>query len=245
MKPLIKVIITIASLFALTFILVKVTGVLSVEQIESWFIQAKALSPFYIGIVVVLLLWVDLFIAVPTLTVIMLAGYFIGFQYGAAASLIGLLLAGSSGYGLSNVLGERILGFLLKKEEARQEMKSTFKQHSFVMILLSRAMPILPEVTACLAGMTKMKFTKFITAWLISAIPYVLIISYAGSVSSVENPNPAIFTAIGISATLWIGWYLYKVKHKKKIISHINLSSANRIMIGINNIMETNIFLKS
>lgn len=215
MKHLIKVILIIALLFALTFILAKTTGILNVEQIKTWLLQAKELSPYYVGGIVILLLFADLFIAIPTLTVITLAGYFLGFQYGAIAALIGLFLAGVSGYGLSHIFGERILKLLLKKEKARQEMRSTFIQHSFIMILLSRALPILPEVTACLAGMTKMKFSKFILAWSASTIPYVLIITYAGSISSIENPKPAIFTAIGISAILWMGWYLFNKKYKK------------------------------
>jgi uncharacterized membrane protein YdjX (TVP38/TMEM64 family) len=204
----------IASLFALTFILVKMTSILSVEHVKMWLLQAKELSPYYVGGIVILLLFADLFMAIPTLTVITLSGYFLGFQYGAIASLIGLILAGISGYGLSNILGERIFDVLLKKEKARQEAKETFRQHGVIMILLSRAMPILPEVTACLAGMTKMKFSKFILAWSISTIPYVLITSYAGSASSIENPKPAIYTAIGISATLWMGWYLFNIKRK-------------------------------
>ncbi|MCF6347124.1 MAG: VTT domain-containing protein [Flavobacteriaceae bacterium] len=215
MKHLIKVIVIIASFFALTFVLIKMTGILSIEQIKNWFLQAKELSPYYVGSIVVLLLFSDLFIAIPTLTVITLSGYFLGFQYGAIASFIGLILAGVTGYGLSNVLGEKIFGMLLKKEKARQEAKTTFRQHGFVMILLSRAMPILPEVTACLAGMTKMKFSKFILAWSISTVPYVLIISYAGSVSSIENPKPAIYTAIGVLVTLWIGWFLFNTNRKK------------------------------
>jgi len=166
--------------------MVKMTGILSVEQIKMWFLQAKDYSPFYVGCIVVLLLFADLFIAVPTLTIITLSGYFLGFQHGAIASLIGLILAGVTGYALSYVFGENILSILLKKEQARQEAKNTFNQHSFIMIILSRAMPILPEVTACLAGITKMKFSKFILAWLISTVPYTVIISYAGSVSSLE-----------------------------------------------------------
>jgi len=216
MKHLIKVIAIMASLFAITFVLAKTTGILSVEHIKTWLLQAKELSPYYVGGLVVLLLFADLFIAVPTLTVITLSGYFMGFHYGAIASLIGLVLAGVTGYGLSAIFGERIFGFLLKKEKARQEAKATFRQHGFIMILLSRAIPILPEVTACLAGMTKMKFSKFMLAWAISTIPYVLIISYAGSVSSIENPKPAIYTAIGISAILWIGLYLFNNQLKKK-----------------------------
>jgi len=216
MKHLVKVIVIMASFFALTFVLVKMTGVLNVEQIKGWLLQAKELSPYFVGGIIVLLLFSDLFIAVPTLTVITLAGYFLGFQNGTIASFIGLILAGVTAYGLSIIFGERIFGFLLKKEKARQEAKTTFRQYSFSMILLSRAMPILPEVTACLAGMTQMKFSKFILAWAMSTIPYILIISYAGSISSIENPKPAIFTAIGVVATLWIGWLLFNVNQKKE-----------------------------
>lgn len=218
MKHLIKVIIIMASFFALTFILLKMTNVLSIEQIKIWLLYAKTISPYYLGSIVIILLFADLFIAIPTMSIITLSGYFLGFQYGAIASLCGLLLAGTSGYALSNLFEEKILSFLLKKESERYEAKKTFRQHSFIMILLSRAIPILPEVTACLAGMTSMKFSKFMLAWSISTVPYVLIISYAGSISSIENPKPAIFTAIGISVILWIGWYLFHKNRNRKTI---------------------------
>lgn len=216
MKHLIKVIAIIGSFFAFTFLIVKSTGILSVEQIKIWLLSAKELSPYLVGSIVTLLLFSDLFIAIPTLTVITLSGYFLGFQYGAFFSFIGLTLAGISGYGLSHIFGEKIVRILLKREVARQEMKSTFIQHGFIMIMLSRATPILPEVTACLAGMTRMRFIKFILAWFTSTIPYVLILSYAGSVSSIENPNPAIYTAIGISVILWTGWYAFNKKRKRQ-----------------------------
>lgn len=215
MKHLIKIVVVMALFFALTFLLVKATGILSIEQIAIWLARAKALSPYYIGGIVVLLLFTDLFIAVPTMTTITLSGYFLGFPNGAIASLIGLMLAGLTGYGLSSMFGDRVFAFLLKKEEAREQAKATFRQYSVIMILLSRAMPILAEVTACLAGMTKMKFFKFILAWSASVIPYALIISYAGSISSLENPMPAIYAAMGISITLWTGWYLFNVKRER------------------------------
>ncbi len=82
------------------------------------------------------------------------------------------------------------------------------------MIILSRA--ILPEVTACLSGMTHMSFGKFLIAWLISSMPYVIIISYAGSISSIDDPMPAIFTAIGITTLLWASWYIPHRVHIKK-----------------------------
>lgn len=204
----------IGSLFALTFLLLKLTGILSVEQIKTWISNTKEISPIYVGVMVMLLLFADLFIAVPTMTVITLSGYFLGFRYGAVVSIAGLTLAGISGYWLSSAFGERILDFILRKEKEKQEAKATFKEHGVIMILLSRAMPILPEVTACLAGMTKMKFSNFFLIWSISIIPYVLILTYAGSLSTIQNPQPAIYTAITISATLWVGWFLFNRKRK-------------------------------
>ncbi len=50
----------------------------------------------------------------------------------------------------------------------------------------------------------------------LGTIPYALIITYAGSISSLDNPKPAILAAIGISLTLWTGWYLLGRHARKK-----------------------------
>jgi len=214
MKPLLKVLLIVASFFASTFIIIKFTGVLTIEQIEGWLTQAKELSPFYVAMLVSCLLFIDLFIAVPTLTITILSGFFLGHHYGASAALIGTMLAGICGYSLSLCYGERVLLFLIKDEEKRNEAIEAFNQNGFAMILLSRAVPILPEATACLAGITRMKFSKFLLAWSISTVPYVLIASYAGSISSVENPKPAIIIAISISVLLWVSWFFFQ-RYKK------------------------------
>ena len=216
MKSLLKVLLVVASVFASTFIIIKFSGVLTVEQIEGWLIQAQNTSPIYVALIVSLLLFADLFIAVPTLTITILSGFFLGYHFGAIAALTGTMLAGICGYTLSLYYGERILNFLVKDEVKRSEAIDAFNQNGFAMILLSRAVPILPEATACLAGITRMKFSKFLLAWSISTIPYVLIASYAGSISSIENPKPAIITAISISLVLWLSWFLFHRSRKKQ-----------------------------
>jgi len=210
MKPFIKLLLIIATFFATTFLVIKSTGLLTVEHIEAWLTQAKSLSPLYVGTIIALLLLADLFIAIPTLTVTILAGYFLGYPYGALAALTGLMSAGICGYALSRYYGQSILGFLLKDDMQRNEAIVTFRRHGFIMILLSRAMPILPEATACLAGMSRMPFVKFLVAWSISTVPYVLIASYAGSISSIDAPKPALIAAIGITGFFWVSWYLYR-----------------------------------
>jgi len=82
------------------------------------------------------------------------------------------------------------------------------------MILLSRAMPILPEITACLSGLTKMSPTKFIVAWMLGSYPYILIATYAGSISTLDNPMPAIYTALAITLAMWVAWSLFYKFHR-------------------------------
>ena len=219
MKSLLKVFLIIATIFATTFLLIKFTGVLNIEQIENWLTQAKELSPIYVAAIVALLLFSDLFIAIPTLTVTIMSGYFLGHFYGASAALTGVLLAGICGYALSHYYGDSILGFLIKNKTERLDATRTFQKHGFVMIILSRAMPILPETTACLSGMTRLPFLKFLIAWLISSVPYILIATYAGSVSTLQNPKPAIFTAIGISIFLWLSWFFFHRMNTKNNIT--------------------------
>lgn len=209
MKALLKIAIPLALLFASTFIVAKMFGFLSIDQIRNWLELLKSSPPILTGGLVAFLLFLDLFIAVPTLTLTVLSGYFLGFAVGSLAALVGSLSAGIVGYWVSRKFGHRLVDFILKDEKEKKQLVSNFETRGFVLILLSRAMPILPEVTACLAGLTKMKFCKFLTAWLLSTLPYTFIATYSGSISSVENPKPAIITALGLSGALWVCWYLF------------------------------------
>jgi uncharacterized membrane protein YdjX (TVP38/TMEM64 family) len=208
MKPLLKVILTITCFFAATFVIARLTGFLDMEQIEGWLVVMKESSALWVGVIIALLLLADLFVTVPTMSLTILSGYLLGFELGALAALIGMMSAGFAGYFLSSVFGAKAISLILRKEKERDELRTTFMKHGFTMIVLARAVPMLPEITACLSGMTGMKFSRFVFAWLISAVPYALIAAYSGSVSSLDNPMPAILAAIGISTFLWLSWYI-------------------------------------
>jgi uncharacterized membrane protein YdjX (TVP38/TMEM64 family) len=214
MKSLIKVILILACVFASTFLIAKLSGFLSLESIQSFFDSIKSSSPLFIGSLIAALLFADLFIAVPTLSICILAGFFLGIYNGFIFSLLGVYLAGLGGYFISSIYGTRVLYLILKSDAQRDELTQSFKKYGFVMILLSRAMPILPEVVACLSGVTRMSFLKFFMAWSISSIPYVAIAVYAGSISSLDNPKPAIFTMIGLTSFFSICWFLFRLKLK-------------------------------
>lgn len=215
MKSLIKVILILGLVSGSSFILVQMTGLITIDKIDFWFNEVKSLPYYYIGAVVLSLMFIDLFISIPTLATIMLAGFFMGALLGAVFAIIGLTIAGCCGYFLGHKYGEVILKFLLKNDTEREDFKASFDEHGFFTILLSRALPVLPEVSTCIAGMTKMPFLKFITAWLISITPYSFIAAFAGASSSPGSPEPAIIAWALLTSSLWIGWYLFKrVKNK-------------------------------
>ncbi|MCG8021985.1 MAG: VTT domain-containing protein [Candidatus Thiodiazotropha weberae] len=211
MKSLLKIMLLLALFFASTFIILKSTGIITVEKIELWLEMAKNSNPVYVAVIVVGLLFADLFVAVPTLTVMILGGYFLGPVIGALAAISGLFAAGVCGYGISWKYGDILMRFLIKDKQKRVEAKCSFKSHGGVVILLSRAVPILPEVSACMAGMTRMPFLKFLVFWMLSAVPYAFIAAYAGSISTLENPTPAILTMICLTSFFLIGWYIFRV----------------------------------
>jgi len=207
MKDLVKIMLTLALLFASTFIVLKLTGVLTFEDIEALLYEVQALNPALLAMVVVVLLFADLFIAIPTMTVSIMAGYFLGWPMGFAATLCGLLLAGMTGYGVSRRYGWRLLNHIYKDRQRLDEIHEAFSDYGPIMLIICRAAPILPEVSCCMAGATRMSFYKFLSMFALGTVPYALITTYAGSISTLEKPTPAIVIAIGLSLTLWLAWF--------------------------------------
>lgn len=210
MRHLIIVMLILGSIFASTFVIGRVAGILTVENVRMWLHWVYEIETGYVIAAVILLLFADLFVAVPTLTITLLAGYFLGFGLGALSAFLGATAAAFTGYAICRKWGERGISMIVRDAAQRQELQSSFQKSGPIMILLSRAVPILPEVTACMAGATKMAPVRYGFFFALGTIPYVSIAAYAGSISSIEDPRPAIYTALFLYATLWSGWYFYR-----------------------------------
>ena len=222
MKLLIKSILILVGIFTTTLLIIKFSGVLTVEDIKEIFANLKSQPSYVLGGIIVLFLFIDLFIAVPTMTIIILAGYFIGFELAVLYTFIGLLSASLTGYFLSRKYGNKVLDKLSSNEEQKIQMTELFNKHGVLVIVLSRAVPMLPEISSCLAGTCNMSLKRFLLAWSIGTIPYLCVITYAGSISNLDNPMPAIYAAIGITLLFWFVWMIFmrinKLKAKKGII---------------------------
>lgn len=209
MKQLITIALVLAAIFASTFIVIKLTGVLTVDDVKAALTTASEINPVYVSLVVIILLFSDLFIAIPNLTVCIFSGYFLGAVTGGISAMLGMLLAGVVGYFICWYYGPNLLLKIYKDPGKLQEMKEIFSEHGVMVLLTCRALPILPEVCSCLAGATRMPFWRFFLYYSISTIPYAFIAAYAGSKSTLNNPSPAIYTMIGISVVLWFSWLFF------------------------------------
>jgi len=222
MKSLVKIVFVLFLFFTALLILFNATGLMSVEKIETYMKVAQEASPVYVAFIVSLLLFVDLFIAVPSLTVMILAGFFLGPVIGSVSAITGIVLAGVCGYLFSRRYGAGLLAVLITDPKEREDAIGTFRKHGPLIIIVSRAAPVLPEISACLAGLSGMNFLKFLCFWLLSSIPYVAIACYAGSVSSVQNPFPAILAAIGLTAFFFLAAALFK---RSKNVSKLSIGA--------------------
>ncbi|MDA8870927.1 hypothetical protein N9H93_06110, partial [Rhizobiaceae bacterium] len=114
MKPLLKVMFILAAIFASTFVAARLLGVLTEDNVRAWLQAASEVSPVWLAAVVFTLLFVDLVIAVPTLTITLLAGYFLGFPIAVATTFAGTAAAAFAGYGLAARYGDRAIAKVVR-----------------------------------------------------------------------------------------------------------------------------------
>lgn len=215
MKPLLKIMAILTLIFVAIFLLGRAFDLLTIETIRALLSAARQINPGYIFAAILLLLWTDIILSIPTLATLLLAGFFLGFPVGAAAGMAGLTLAMLTGYGLSAKFGDRALMFLTKNDTERMDLSEAFSRNGPAMIMLARSLPMAPEVTACLAGATGMPILRYLMFFLLGTLPYVAIAVYAGSVSTFNDPQPAIFAILALYGLLWIGWFGYHRYQKK------------------------------
>ena len=128
---------------------------------------------------------------------------------GAAASIAGLFVMGLTGYGLGQHYGEGLLTRLFKRDEERiDSIRKSFTRNDLLVLFVCQAIPILPELCCCLAGIAKMPFRRFLFGYSVGVIPFSVIAGYAGSISTTNDPSPAIIAATGMSAGLLLAWML-------------------------------------
>lgn len=150
----------------------------------------------YAWLIAIGLLIADLAMPIPTTAVMAALGIVYGPLLGGLISAGGSVLSGLIGYGLCRHLGRP---FVLKLfgEQAISDGERLFARSGGWMVVLSRWLPVLSEVIACMAGLSRMRFPIFFSALLCGSVPLGFVFAAIGGAG---EDRPAM--ALGISAVL-------------------------------------------
>ncbi len=217
MKLIFKLVLSLLSLLAIVFLVGKIGFDYSLADAELFLISIKETHPLILGLTIILLMIVDLFLAIPTVAVIILAGNFLGFYMGSFLSILGAYFLGTLGYFLGQIMGPKLISIITKDKKEVESMKILFNKNGHLSLLMGRACPMLPEISSCLAGMGDMKYREFLKWYMAGAIPYILLVSFCGSISRLDNLTPLILMIFLIYASYALFGLYFKSKNKKAI----------------------------
>ena len=187
-----------------------ITNVNSIEQLSK---SAGIFGP----IVLVILIGLGiLFTPIPSVLLIIAAGYLYGTWEGAIYSYLGHLLAAISTFSI-------VRKFHIKTKNKRYSKYRKLIDKNKKILYLLYIIPILPiSVVSIFSASSKMKFKQFLKIILISFIPVILLFSFFGERISNKNLIEMGIWITGILIVISIVYIIIKRKQKKQKLPKIN-----------------------
>lgn len=152
--------------------------------------------------VAILLLIGDLFLPLPATVIMAALGYLYGPLAGGLLAALGSFLSGLLAFGLSRGLGRKGARWILGEKDL-EKGERTFRKNGGLMVAISRWLPILPEIVACMAGLNRMRWRPFMIALACGSIPLGFVFAYIGF-TGIEHPAIAIIVSAGLPPVLWL-----------------------------------------
>lgn len=150
------------------------------------------------------LLMADLLLPLPNSLIMSAFGYVYGWFWGGALAVAGSFLAGALGYELCRRIGEKAVSWILGEKD-RSRGEKLFSTSGGWLVALSRWLPVLTEVVACLAGLNRMPSRRFYLSLFAGTLPLGFTYAAIGAVG-VENPTWAIVVSVLLPPVLWWGF---------------------------------------
>jgi uncharacterized membrane protein YdjX (TVP38/TMEM64 family) len=151
----------------------------------------------------IIVLMSDLFLPLPSTVIMSAIGYLYGTVSGGLIAAIGSFLAGSLGYWLCRLIGDHAARRILGERDYERSIKLSSSEIGIWVVMLSRWLPVFPEVISCLAGMTRMSALKFHLALFCGSLPLGFAYAYIGE-TGIENPMLSILLSVGIPPVVWL-----------------------------------------
>lgn len=143
----------------------------------------------------------DLVLPIPATAVMAALGIIYGPIVGGILSGAASFCAGAIAYLATRMMGHRAAVFIVGERDLARAEKF-FDRAGGYAVAFSRPLPLLPEVTACLAGMAEMKRRVFFTALGIGSVVTGLAFAWVGHAGA-SNPGMAMFIGAAIPVAVW------------------------------------------
>lgn len=148
-----------------------------------------------------LLLVADLFLPVPGTAIMAALGFTYGPVLGGLASVGGSFLSGAVAYGLCRAFGRKAATRLASEADLTKG-EALFRRWGAWLVVLSRWLPLFPEVIACMAGLTRMSPAVFFLALTCGSVPLGFTYAAIGHAGG-EHPTLALLVSMGLPPLLW------------------------------------------
>jgi uncharacterized membrane protein YdjX (TVP38/TMEM64 family) len=170
----------------------------SQQRAIAWLVEWGA----WAGVAGILLLIADLLLPIPASAVMAALGIMYGPVAGGLIATLGSFLSGALAYLLCRNYG-RAAALRLLGAEGLVEGERLFAQAGGWLVALSRWLPVLPEVIACMAGLTRMPPRTFFAALACGSAPLGFAFAALGHAGS-DDPLLVILVSAGLPPLLWL-----------------------------------------
>ncbi len=202
------------SIFIALALLLAVPFLLWGDAFQKKFAEEKAVDAWmqdygsWAWMVGVLLLAADLILPVPSTAVMSALGLVYGVFLGGLIGAVGSILSGCLGYGICRSLG-REAAIRVAGEKDLRRGERLFASVGGWVVALSRWLPLLPEVVACMAGLSRMPPAHFFLALVCGTLPLAFSFAALGE-RGVDNPVLALSLSAALPVVLWplARWFL-------------------------------------
>jgi uncharacterized membrane protein YdjX (TVP38/TMEM64 family) len=147
------------------------------------------------------LLVADVVLPIPSTIVMSALGWTYGWWLGGCVSSAGSMLAGIVAYAASRTAGRPVARWI-SGDEGLRDAERIFARRGGWIVAGSRWMPVLPETVACLAGLARMPWRRFLVALSCGSVPLGFAFAAIGSLGH-QSPVAALALSALVPLALW------------------------------------------
>ncbi len=148
------------------------------------------------------LLIADLALPLPNTLVIAGLGYIYGVFIGGLLGALGTVCSGLLAYGLCRGFGRRA-ALWIEGEAGLAKGEEVFRRAGGWIVALSRWLPMIPEVIACVAGLHRMPFRIYLAALCCGRLPLGFVYAALGQYGQ-DRPLLATVLSLVVPPILWL-----------------------------------------